>query len=195
MFSKSHSDMSTTMVLCGDFNMNLLHVDHNPVVSSFIDSKYINTLFPTIHWPTRITPSTATLIDNIFCNSPSVLHSSIILSDISDHFPIFTVLDVKLVTPDKAGSALPQTSKLGRNFCLNNINKFAATLSDTTWDFITDDSYINENYSSFLLKFRQSFEGCFPKQNVLTNKKSSNLWMTSGLIKSSHVEFSLYSIR
>ena len=47
-------------------------------------------LVPLITKPTRVTSSTATLIDNIFTNVPNVI-SGVITSDLSDHFPVFAV--------------------------------------------------------------------------------------------------------
>ena len=114
-------------LVCGDFNINLLHVDNNPTASAFIDLMYSNTFFPTIHWSTRVTPKTATLIDNIFCNSPSAIHSGVILSDISDHFPIFTVLNVKFIKNNISINSKPSALEIlmKRSFSSNNINKFS----------------------------------------------------------------------
>ena len=78
----------------GDFNLNLLHIDTNSSVLYFIDNIYSTLLFPTIHKPTRITKTTATLIDNIFVNTISVKPFGLIMKDLSDHFPIFTVCDL-----------------------------------------------------------------------------------------------------
>ncbi len=49
-------------------------------------------MIPTITEPTRVTPLTSTLIDNIYVNvrdTTQNIHSGIIYSDISDHFPVF----------------------------------------------------------------------------------------------------------
>ena len=58
--------------------------------------------------PTRITKSTATLIDNLFTNNLSKTEhlNGILFNDISDHLPIFTITghelhiqnDLKLMT-------------------------------------------------------------------------------------------------
>ena len=39
--------------------------------------------------PTRITSSSATLIDNIFMNDSSFISSGLLCTEISDHLPIF----------------------------------------------------------------------------------------------------------
>ena len=49
-------------------------------------------LYPLIDKPTRITDHSATLIDNIFTNElDSKMNSGLLISDTSDHLPIFAV--------------------------------------------------------------------------------------------------------
>ena len=55
---------------------------------------YSNALLPCITKPTRVTPKTASLIDNIFCNGDiddRRIFTGILYMDISDHFPIFYI--------------------------------------------------------------------------------------------------------
>ena len=52
--------------LMGDYNIDLLkHCTHNPT-SEFLDLMFSNSFIPLINKPTRVTPQTATIIDNIF---------------------------------------------------------------------------------------------------------------------------------
>ena len=62
--------------LMGDFNINLLQYDTNNTVLNFIDMLSSQSFYPTINKPTRITESSATLIDNILTND---LHLIILL--------------------------------------------------------------------------------------------------------------------
>ena len=49
-------------------------------------------MLPLINKPTRIINHSATLIDNIFCNAPEIIHSSgILVNDISDLPTILTI--------------------------------------------------------------------------------------------------------
>ena len=80
--------------LAGDYDINLLNVDTHVQTSSFVDLLYSHHLFPLISRPTRITPTSASLVDYIFTNNISNFESSIngiLVSDISDHFPIFHI--------------------------------------------------------------------------------------------------------
>ena len=75
------------MIISTDENLDLKTNKHKNT-ANFLETNFAAGLTPTITKPTRITHSSATLIDNIyisngFCNDTS---SAILLSDISDHF-------------------------------------------------------------------------------------------------------------
>jgi len=77
------------MFLAGDFNIDLLKFDSHQPTRQFFDLLASHYLLPTICRPTRITETSATLIDNIFTNVYSDCEKSgIICSDLSDHLPI-----------------------------------------------------------------------------------------------------------
>ena len=84
-----------TIFVCGDFNIDLLkHESHNST-KNFLDIMYSLGFYPLIDKPTRVTDSSATLIDNIFTNE--LCHNltcGILFNDISDHLPIFCTLRV-----------------------------------------------------------------------------------------------------
>ena len=80
--------------LLGDYNINLINVDSHNLTSEFNDIMYSGGFIPLITRPTRVTHTSATLIDNIYSNQ--ILdrdHSvnGIIMTDISDHYPIFHI--------------------------------------------------------------------------------------------------------
>ena len=78
--------------LMGDFNVNLMIYQTNILTGELLDSMHSHLLSPLINRPTRITSHTATLIDNIITNNidaDSV--NGLLLTDISDHLPIFSI--------------------------------------------------------------------------------------------------------
>ena len=77
----------------GDFNVNLLEFDKYAHVNEFLDLLASFSYLPVITKPTRITEHSATLIDNIFCNIQPLPQSGIVISDLSDHFPVFTIFN------------------------------------------------------------------------------------------------------
>ena len=52
----------------GDYNINLLNYDVHNNTAEFTDIMYANSFIPLVTRPTRITLSSAPLIDNIFTN-------------------------------------------------------------------------------------------------------------------------------
>ena len=80
----------------GDFNINLLNEDVHTLTNDFINIMSSYSLYPSITKPTRITPTSATLIDNIFTNLNSYQTSGIIVADVSDHLPVFISTDLKV---------------------------------------------------------------------------------------------------
>ena len=59
--------------MLGDLNIDFLKCDEHRLTSSFIDTLYSNNVFPLITKPTRVTQSTATLIDHILTNNFDVM--------------------------------------------------------------------------------------------------------------------------
>ena len=64
-------ESNKTIVLLGDFNIDLLNFDTLEYVSTFLDDIASNSLQAQILQPTRISNNSKTLIDNIFCNIPN----------------------------------------------------------------------------------------------------------------------------
>ena len=77
------------IILCEDFNLDILNCDNNENTLNLLNSLTSQSLIPIITKPSRITNQTASLIDNIFINQPKGFVSGILISDISDHFPLF----------------------------------------------------------------------------------------------------------
>ena len=77
-----------------DHNLDLLKNNTHRNTQEFLETNWGNKLLPCISKPTRITHSTATLIDNTFCSVE--LHgrykSYILIDDISDHMPCLSIL-------------------------------------------------------------------------------------------------------
>ena len=80
--------------LLGDFNINLLNHDTHNLTGEFYDLMTSNSFLPLITRPTRVTATSATLIDNIFSNyleNCSHWMQGLMVTYISDHYPIFHV--------------------------------------------------------------------------------------------------------
>ena len=81
------------IILMGNFNIDLLKYDMHGDSSDFLDAMYANFLLPYISTPSRVTPHSKTLIDNIFSNT--IEDSSIsgnLVTAISDHYGQFLLM-------------------------------------------------------------------------------------------------------
>ena len=104
-FNKFENDLKTILTkldkcnkpcyIMGDFNIDLLKYNYCNFSTEFFNQFSSSGYTPLISKPTRIAKSTATLIDNIFTNNLSKTEhlNGILLNDISDHFPIFTITE------------------------------------------------------------------------------------------------------
>ena len=81
----------SNVVLCGDFNYDTIQYVNNSYVQIFFDTASSYSLVPLIDKPTRITDTSRSIIDNIFVLDPYNCKSGIILSDVSDHLPVFLI--------------------------------------------------------------------------------------------------------
>ena len=59
----------TSVILLGDFNIDLMKYDNHHSTNEFLDSLSSQLLLPPITQPTRIRDTSKTLIDNIFSNT------------------------------------------------------------------------------------------------------------------------------
>ena len=65
----------------------------NNNTKNFVDQMFSMSLFQLINQPTRIANQCHSIIDNIYTNSINEdIISGVIIADISDHFPIFSIL-------------------------------------------------------------------------------------------------------
>ena len=76
----------------GDFNIDLIKYQQHVFTTESLDNMFSHFLLPLINRPTRITSHTASLFDNIITNNTTSESSSgILITDISDDLPIYTV--------------------------------------------------------------------------------------------------------
>ena len=77
------------IILGMDHNLDLLKSNVHTETQTFLDVNFDNHLFPCITRPTRITKTSATLIDNTFIseNLHKSFDSCVLTHDVSDHLP------------------------------------------------------------------------------------------------------------
>lgn len=175
--------------LLGDYNINLLNSDHHGNSSLFIDIMYSYSLFPLINKPTRVTTQSATLIDNIFTNDihNDNLFNGILLTDISDHFPIFMINTGRVITEKMSFITY-------RNCSQRNIEVFVNELKNIDWHDLYDKTDARGAFTFFYQKFCLLYHSSFPKISVKVGYSNRKTWLTGGLKKSIKQKNKLYGI-
>ena len=145
--------------LFGDININIYNNQSNSISDKYLSMLASNGLFQLITKPTRVTDTSASLIDHIFASSLSnPVCPGIILNDISDHFMTYCVISLR---------AKPQSTEqikyLVRDINNLKINDFLRRLNNDMCHFapflnnITADNY-NFIFSKFLQIVRSAID-------------------------------------
>ena len=186
--SKISHNEKKILFICGDFNINYLNYETDTTANEFYNCCFSHGILPIINQPTRVTPRSATLIDNIFsnCFHEKNLINGIIKSDISDHFPVFVSFD------DSAKSEEHITIRK-RMYSKTAIERFKLDLQNIDWDFLNLIDDANILYDSFLKVFCKTYDMYFPiKESITKLKDLKSPWISKGLKKSSKIKQKLY---
>ena len=167
--------------LLGDYNINLLNIEKHPPSQEFVDIMYERSLFPSITEPTRVTSTSATIIDNIFCTTvvtnPHII-TGILCTDISDHFPVFHIDYTSSVSVTK-----PSLKK--RTFSEENIKKFNDLITNHSWTSLAGIEDPQLAYTTFHKEFTHFYEVSFPVKTFKPGYKNRKPWLTDQLKRQS----------
>ena len=163
--------------LVGDYNINLINVDSHSLTSEFKDIMYSGGFIPLITRPTRVTHTSATLIDNIYSNQ--ILdrdHSvnGIMMTDISDHYPIFHIANYVQAQDVKY-------TITRRNYTTKNKDSYLSQLSNIDWEDVLQSDSTQGAFSLFHNKLRKLHDNCFPLQHISKKYNSRKPWLSDSL--------------
>ena len=152
--------------IMGDFNVDLLKVDTHAPTTEFMGEFTTEGFFPLISLPTRLTDTTATLIDNIWTNNISLQsRSGLVTVRISDHLPVFSFIERPVDTEDRSGGRNQR-----RKVTEHRIVKFAEELE--AWSFDEERAKgIEYNVAKFRNQFRDMYNENFPQVNTKKCKR------------------------
>ena len=148
-------------------------------------------LVSTILKPTRITETSATIIDNIMTNPNGKIKTGIIVTDITDHFP--TVFYKNLNMLKQKSNTTNNKYVYRRNHSEDNVSRFKNSLSRVNgvryWMVLMQ--IVTNN---FFNKFNYLYDECIPMKKSKTNRKKvpQSPWITKDLLKSINVKNKLY---
>ena len=131
------------VILLGDYNINLINTDSDKNTCEFLNLMLSSSFLPRITKPTRITPRSQTLIDNIFYNEIKTnIIAGNIITDISDHLTQF----VSVPFEDSSHLINPKEELYLRNFIKLNSNNFKQDFDNINWDNLLSGNNIDNIY-------------------------------------------------
>ena len=182
--------------LAGDYNVDLLKCDTHSSTQRFIENLFSFSYIPLISKPTRVAQSpednaSTTLIDNIFSNSvhSDKLLQGIFYTGISDHFPIFSILNLN---GDTSNSQYPAVCRHIRNTSPQNIESFSQRLQTTDWSDVYNSQDSQESFTIFHNKLTYLYNDCFPFKTKRNNYINRKPWLSSGLKKCIRIKNKLF---
>ncbi len=143
--------------IMGDSNLNLLNCSNHRPTDDFVNTFYAYGFRPLFDKPTRITPHSATLIDNILTNNDQDMSAGILYSDITDHLPLFQVTPFCL---DNSASA--RNTYVTRDINATTIRSFTADIVNLDWGEVYAADQADSAYNAFLSTFNSLYNLHFP---------------------------------
>ena len=176
------------IILCGDFNINLLNYNFHSGTKEFVDELFSYGLYPVINKPSRITEDSATLIDNFFVNTHDcIVKSGLLINDISDHLPIFIKLE---------GMHMEYTHvarcKYTRMIGAKNVDAFCGYLSKQNWDVLYNCNDVNVSYDYFVKIFCELYNKSCPLSKTTRKSGNTKPWLTRSLLNACNKKNRLY---
>ena len=173
-----------------DHNLDLLKSHNHRHTERFIETNLDHLLIPTITRPTRITKSSATLIDNIIIsqNLCGMSLSGILMDDISDHLPSYCIL-TGLQSTKKA-----KTRIKSRDMKESNITALRDELGKRNWEELLSDDDVNANMNCLNKILQEQIDRLVPYREYTVSPKRlrKEPWLSAGILNSIHHCKALY---
>ena len=174
----------TDFILCGDWNINFMEHNNNKDRVENLLSTY--NLIGTVYFPTRITNTSTSMIDNIFIDGSSNYTIKPHINGLSDH-------DAQLLIVQKFA---PTTSSHETNY-IRNINQytlaeFQILLSWEQWEDVFGADDVNIMFNNFLNAYLICYYSSFDKKHVPKFNSTNNEWITKGIKVSCRKKRELY---
>ena len=144
------------VIILGDLNCDYLN-DSLDKTKRLLEFLAANELEQIIKEPTRVTCNTRSLIDLLVTSTPSLFRSSGVLSTtISDHYPIFGLMNGPAICPHKHRILTTRTwnDESRKNF-INDLKK-------TPWTFLEFFDDVEDMYSAWECLFKSLIDSHLP---------------------------------
>ena len=165
--------------IMGDYNINLMNYDVHAATAEFTDVMYANSFVPLINRQTKITESSATLIDNILATIWMVwkmVFNAYWLQILVIILQLFTSMKkVKKNIQENEVMAIKGTHSS------ENRNLFHEGLSNMEWNSIYVNNDTQGAFTEFHDKLTTEYNRYFPKNEYTSNIMPKKPWISEGL--------------
>ena len=147
-----------TIIVGLDHNLDFLKSSTHSGTNQFIQHNLDFNLIPTITRPTRITKTSATLIDNIIVSQSLCGNylSSVLIDDISDHMPSACVIKSLL------GAKKDPVTITARDTRIRNLTALKNHLQMYNWETVLVDNDVNNCMSKLHTVLESEMNLCIP---------------------------------
>ena len=174
------TNIKKELIICGDFNINLLQLQNNVNYAKFYDHMLNLQYASLITFPTRFSETSASVIDHIYYKMTSSMQTAktgIILSNLSDHCPTFLSVNIRNTVKPKCPKFIKTVS-----FTEETEEKFKSALQSIHFDAILNkDIHQDPNINYDIIKdiFQNLLVKHFPEKTIKFNryKHKLNNWM------------------
>lgn len=173
------------VIICGDFNYNLF--DHSGLLLEFLALVQSHNIIIHNSSPTRVTNSSATLIDLCMSNVTDELKVQTTSPGFSDHFSL--LVDIPL--PSKNNRLTPNFVYT-RNYNEDSIKEFCKALENDSWGSVYASPSPNTKFEKFYKTFLYYFNFHFPLLRIKEKNANSKLWITKEIADLKNLKEFLY---
>lgn len=181
---------NSDIIIGTDQNFNLLNMDKHTHTNELFNLFTSNGYYPTTTKPTRITHSSATLIDNIYIKRKRKLEfkAAVIMADISDHLPIVVVLQQTNMNRIKSLEMIQKRTLNDKNMP----NIYNDLLHQSWTDLLRGSVDSAYNYLNEVLVNILNKHAPFKSKKTYTPKLKREPWMSKAILKSCKTKNRLY---
>jgi len=163
--------------MCGDWNLNFM-LDNIKIqeVKNLLESHNLTNI---VRSPTRITPTSESLIDVVIINKQNPeLEISVVDMGFSDH--LAQVIKINTGKENRNNKIA-----MRRHLTKSNTEELKQLLSKESWNEVLKHSDVNASLQAFMDTFLFCFETAIPYKRIKLRERKNNRWLSKGLINSS----------
>jgi hypothetical protein len=173
------------VIICGDFNVNYFEdCPRKRLLEDLLNSFNLRSI---ITFPTRVGPSTSTIIDGVFIDQQQYKAYEILAvsNGLSDHEAQLLAINLPLLNIKEKGIYY------SRNINNHDMVDFRMNLRYENWEGVFNNSDMNTSFNQFLNTFLRYFHASFPLRQ--RQKYKPNTWITTGIVISCRKKRILYT--